>query len=44
MQYRCAKCGEPIVNTNAMALQCDKCGSKIFIKERPNIKKVLKSD
>ncbi|AGI47333.1 hypothetical protein TALC_00324 [Thermoplasmatales archaeon BRNA1] len=44
MQYRCAKCGETIVNTNTMGLQCDKCGSKIFIKERPNIKKTLKSD
>lgn len=44
MQYRCAKCGEPIVNTSSMGLQCDKCGSRIFVKERPNIKKNLKSD
>ena len=29
---------------NTMGLQCEKCGSKIFYKERPNTKKVLKSD
>jgi len=27
-----------------MGLQCDKCGSRIFVKERPNIKKELGSD
>ncbi|MGI6008535.1 MAG: DNA-directed RNA polymerase subunit P [Methanomethylophilus sp.] len=42
--YRCAKCNEPLRNTSAIGLQCDKCGSKIFIKERPNSKKTLKSD
>jgi DNA-directed RNA polymerase subunit P len=43
--YRCGKCNEPIRNdANELGLQCDKCGSKIFYKERPNVKKVLKSD
>ncbi|MDD7424376.1 MAG: DNA-directed RNA polymerase subunit P [Candidatus Methanomethylophilaceae archaeon] len=40
--YRCSKCNEPIRDTKN--LQCERCGSKIFYKERPNIKKVLKSD
>lgn len=43
--YRCGKCNEPIRNdVNTLGLQCEKCGSKIFYKERPNVKKVLKSD
>ena len=42
--YRCGNCNEPIRNVNASELQCEKCGSKIFYKERPNVKKVLKSD
>ncbi|MBR1888633.1 MAG: DNA-directed RNA polymerase subunit P [Candidatus Methanomethylophilus sp.] len=42
--YRCQNCKEPIRNMNTMGLQCEKCGSKIFYKERPNTKKVLKSD
>jgi DNA-directed RNA polymerase subunit P len=40
--YRCGKCNEPIrSNVNALGLQCEKCGSRIFYKERPNVKKVL---
>ena len=42
--YRCGKCNEPIRNVNTLGLQCEKGGSKIFYKERPNVKKVLKSD
>lgn len=42
--YRCAKCNEPVRNVNNLGLQCEKCGSKIFFKERPPTKKVLKSD
>ena len=42
--YRCAKCNEPVRNVNALGLQCEKCGSTIFFKERTNVKKVLKSD
>ena len=43
--YRCANCGEPIKNEYGdSAHKCDKCGSWIFIKERPNEQKTLKSD
>lgn len=42
--YRCAKCNEPIRNIKDMGLQCEKCGSKIFFKDRPSEKKTLKSD
>lgn len=42
--YRCSNCNEPIRNVKDLGLQCEKCGSKIFFKERPNTKKVLKSD
>ncbi|MCQ2070695.1 MAG: DNA-directed RNA polymerase subunit P [archaeon] len=42
--YRCAKCGESNRAISNIGLQCDKCGSRIFVKERPNIRKVLKSD
>ena len=42
--YKCGKCGEPIrANINAVGIQCEKCGSKIFYKERPNVKKIMKS-
>ncbi len=44
MDYRCAQCGEPQRFNNERGLQCDKCGSRIFIKERPNVKKELGSD
>jgi DNA-directed RNA polymerase subunit P len=27
---------------NTVGMQCEKCGSKIFYKERPNVKKVIK--
>jgi len=38
--YKCGKCDEPIrTNINAVGVQCEKCGSKIFYKERPNVKK-----
>ena len=42
--YRCAKCNEPISDVKAVSLQCEKCGYKIFFKERPNEKKTLKTD
>jgi len=41
--YRCAKCNEPL-NSSSMGLQCEKCGYKIFFKDRPVDKKVYKSD
>ena len=43
--YRCAKCNEPVRNDpKTLGLQCEKCGSKIFFKERPSTKKTLYSD
>src|SRR5574340_149217 len=34
--YKCAKCLEPIrTNINTVGIQCERCGSKIFYKERP---------
>ncbi len=40
--YKCIRCGEPARSgVNTVGLQCDKCGSKIFVKERPNVKKQL---
>ncbi len=42
--YKCGKCDEPIrSNINAVGIQCEKCGSKVFYKERPNVKKITKS-
>jgi DNA-directed RNA polymerase subunit P len=40
--YRCARCKEPL-RADAVTLQCEKCGSRMFYKERPNVKKVLKA-
>jgi DNA-directed RNA polymerase subunit P len=31
------------MDMNTVGIQCEKCGSKIFYKERPNVKKVIKS-
>jgi DNA-directed RNA polymerase subunit P len=42
--YKCAKCLEPIrTNINTVGIQCERCGSKIFYKERPNVKKIVKA-
>jgi DNA-directed RNA polymerase subunit P len=42
--YKCAKCQEPIrANINTVGIQCERCGSKIFYKERPNVKKVVQA-
>jgi DNA-directed RNA polymerase subunit P len=42
--YKCAVCKEPIhTNINTVGIQCERCGSKVFYKERPNVKKVVKS-
>ena len=41
--YKCAKCKEPVrTNVNMVGLQCEKCGSKVFYKERPNVRKTVK--
>jgi len=42
--YKCATCKEPIhTNINTVGIQCERCGSKVFYKERPNVKKVVKA-
>lgn len=41
--YKCSKCKEPVrTNVNMVGLQCEKCGSKVFYKERPNVRKIIK--
>jgi len=40
--YKCARCKErTTLNVNMLNLECEKCGCKIFYKERPNIKKEI---
>ncbi len=40
--YKCARCKERVtIDVNTVGIQCEKCGSKIFYKERPNIKKEI---
>jgi DNA-directed RNA polymerase subunit P len=42
--YKCGKCGKNIrSNVNTVGMQCEVCSSKIFYKERPNVKKVIKA-
>ncbi|MFA5772172.1 MAG: DNA-directed RNA polymerase subunit P [Thermoplasmata archaeon] len=42
--YRCSRCKEIInIDIKTVGIQCEKCGSKLFYKERPNIKKTIKS-
>jgi len=42
--YKCANCKEPLrANLNIVGLQCEKCGSRIFFKERPSVKKLSKA-
>ncbi|MCK4948918.1 MAG: DNA-directed RNA polymerase subunit P [Thermoplasmata archaeon] len=42
--YKCARCKEPIrSNVSTIGIQCEKCGSRIFYKERPNVKKVIEA-
>ncbi len=39
--YRCARCGKPLTQElGRYELVCE-CGSRIFYKERPNVKKVV---
>ncbi|MGA1821608.1 MAG: DNA-directed RNA polymerase subunit P [Thermoplasmatota archaeon] len=42
--YKCGRCGEKLITEfSPIGIQCSKCGYKIFYKERPNRKKVLKA-
>ncbi len=42
-EYICAKCKRDLEDTaiNRVGMQCSYCGSKIFYKKRPNIRKRL---
>jgi len=42
--YKCAQCKESMrANINTVGIQCEKCGSKVFYKERPNVKKLVRA-
>ncbi len=42
--YKCSICKEPLKNdVSVLGIQCEKCGSKVFYKERPNVRKVMKA-
>ena len=43
--YKCSRCKEPVRSSgmNTVGLQCEKCGSKVFYKERPNVRKGVQS-
>ena len=44
MNYKCAKCKEPIrTDISIVGIQCEKCGSRVFFKMRPSVKKAVKS-
>jgi len=43
LNYKCAQCEKTTrSNLNQVGIQCESCGSKLFYKERPNVKKVIK--
>lgn len=43
-RYKCAICKTPIEkDMNVTGIQCNKCGSKVFYKERPSIAKKIKT-
>lgn len=42
--YKCAVCHEAIrASLETVGIQCEKCGSRTFYKERPNVKKLVKA-
>ena len=42
--YKCGTCKTRLtLDVNTVGLQCEVCGSKIFYKERPNVKKVVRA-
>ncbi|MDI6855397.1 MAG: DNA-directed RNA polymerase subunit P [Candidatus Thermoplasmatota archaeon] len=44
-RYKCAICKNPIeIDLNIPGIQCDKCGSRIFYKERPSGTKKIKTN
>ncbi len=39
--YRCIRCGKPLTSElGVQQLECE-CGSRMFYKERPNMKKIV---
>jgi DNA-directed RNA polymerase subunit P len=43
LNYKCGQCEKTVrSNLNTVGSQCEYCGSKLFYKERPNVKKVIK--
>ncbi len=44
MMYKCGRCKQKVqLDTSTVGLQCERCGSKIFYKTRPNVKRVIKA-
>ncbi len=42
--YKCSQCKTPIsTDISTVGIQCDKCSSKIFFKDRPNVKKEIRA-
>ncbi len=42
--FRCAICKERIkTDMSTVGIQCENCGAKVFYKDPPNVKKVLKA-
>jgi DNA-directed RNA polymerase subunit P len=41
--YKCARCKARIGDITTVGIQCTVCGSKVFYKERPNVKKTIPS-
>lgn len=42
--YKCAICGKTLeMDIGIMGLQCRACGSKIFLKKRPSVKKSIQA-
>lgn len=40
--YKCLRCGEPHkASPDSTDMVCDRCGSRMFVKERPNVRKKL---
>ncbi|MEW5936573.1 MAG: DNA-directed RNA polymerase subunit P [Candidatus Thermoplasmatota archaeon] len=43
MNYKCARCKTRIRDINTVGIQCTVCGSKVFYRERANVKKSIKA-
>ena len=41
--FKCIRCKTPLRTINVVGLHCEVCGCKIFFKDRPNVKKVIKA-